>query len=771
MGKRERAVRAAAVLGAMAAAVVAAAWLVPLPARLGRPVSTLVLDRDARWMRVQVTPDDGGMVRIPVRRAELPDRLVEAVLDFEDRRFYAHPGVDPLAMARAAWLNATTGRVVSGGSTITMQVARMLERRPRTLASKLIEIARAVQLEVRFSKDEILEHYFNLAPYGGNIEGVGTAAYYYYEKSVDRLSLDEAATLAALPNSPTALDPARGKAKLARRRNDVLARMATNGVVTLAEAEAAMALPIGAQRRPAPFVAPHLSEKLRAGSPAGARIHTTIDRELQLRAEKLLADHVDRLASHGITNGAVVLIENETRKVRAYVGSRAFFDVVNQGQVDGADALRSPGSTLKPFAYALGLDRGVIGVNTMLEDVPLAYRDWEPSNFDGKWRGMLPAKDALAQSLNIPAVRVAEALEPHGLVELLAKAKVRAVAAEPSRYGLATVLGGVDVTLLELTNLYATLAQGGLHRKYVLTEDAPAAEEPVRLFSEGAAYLVTEILTDVRRPELPDSWRDAVSLPRVAWKTGTSYGRRDAWSIGITQRWSIGVWVGNFDARGVPELVGVEAAAPLLFALAQTLPGVSTDPWIARPNDVQPREVCALSGARPGPGCAHTQTELSLAGRAPAAPCTLHVVLDVDDETGERLCSRCRAGRLSHRETHVAWPAAVAGYLKGAGMMGKPLPPHNARCVHGLTGDGPVIRSPMDGDEYVLRPGVPLEHQQIALIGSAPGGGKLYWFVDDVLHAETPAGAVAMLDPVAGAHRLVAVDAEGRRAGVSIRIR
>lgn len=755
---------------ALAMVVVAAAWVVPLPARLSPPVSTLVLDRDERWMRVHVTGDGGGMVRIPIARHELPDRLVEAVLDFEDRRFYLHPGVDPLAMARAVWLNMSNGRVVSGGSTITMQVARMLERRPRTLKAKMIEIARAVQLELRFSKDEILEHYFNLAPYGGNLEGVGAAAYYYYEKSVSRLSLDEVATLAALPNSPTALDPARGKSRLAARRNDVLERMAANGVVTREEAGSAMRLPIGAQRRPAPFVAPQLAEKVRRRHPERARIHTTIDRELQLRAEKLLADHVDRLSAHGITNAALVLIENDTRKVRAYVGSRSFFDVVNQGQVDGADALRSPGSTLKPFVYALGFDRGVVGVNTLLEDVPLHFKDWEPSNFDGKWRGMISAKDALAQSLNIPAVRVAQALEPRGLVDLLRTAKLRAVVAAPHRYGLATVLGGVDVGLLELTNLYSSLAEGGLHRPYRLLEDEPDAEA-IRLFSEGAAYLVTEILTDVRRPELPDSWRDAVALPRLAWKTGTSYGRRDAWSMGITRRWSIGVWVGNFDARGVPELVGVEAAAPLLFAFAHALPGVATDPWITRPDQVVTREVCALSGARPGPGCAHTTTELALGGHAPTTRCALHVVLDVDDETGERLCSRCRTSRPSHRETHVAWPAAAAGHLREVGLLGAPLPAHNARCAHGLGGDGPIIRSPLDGDEYVVRPGVPLEHQQIALVGAAPGGGRLYWFVDDVLHAETAPGAAAMLDPVPGARRLVAVDVEGRRTGVTIRIR
>jgi len=750
--------------------IVAAAYLVPLPKRMDRPMSAVVLAADGGWMRVRVTPDEGGMVRIPVTREEIPDRLVEAVLDFEDRRFFWHPGVDPLAMLRAAWLNATSGRVVSGGSTITMQVARMLERRPRTMGAKLIEMARAVQLEIRFSKEEIIELYFNLAPYGGNIEGVGSATYYYYAKSVSLLSLDEAATLAAIPNSPAALDPVRGKARLARRRDDVLMRMAGNGVVTKEDAERAMSLPIGAWRRATPFTAPHLSEKVMAASPGELRIKTTIDRELQARVEKLLGDHVQRLQAHGITNGAVVVIDNATRKVRAYAGSAAFFDLTHQGQVDGADAPRSPGSTLKPFVYAMALDRGLIGTNTLLEDVPVTYKDWVPSNFDGRWRGVISASDALSHSLNIPAVKLAERLEPHGLVELLGKADIRAVAASPHRYGLATVLGGVDVSLLELTNLYAALAEGGVHRKYKLLENEKDGEE-VHLFSPGAAYLVTDILTDVRRPELPDSWKDAVSIPRVAWKTGTSYGRRDAWSIGVTQRWSVGVWVGNFDSKGVPELVGVEAAAPLFFAIVQTLPGVSTDPWFARPEEIVTRQVCALSGAKPGPGCSHTKTELALADKAPRATCALHATLSIDDDTGHRLCARCRIGRHFHGETHVLWPAAVLGYLRESGHVVTPIPVHEPTCDHGLAGEAPVIRSPLDGDEYLVRPGVPMEHQKIALVASVTGGTRLYWFVDDALHGETAPGQPVMLDPLPGAHRVVAMDGEGRKSGVSIRVR
>lgn len=760
---------AAMVLGLL---LVGLAHLVPLPERAQRPSSPLMLDRDGGWLRVQVTPDDGGMVRIPVRRAEIPEPLVQALLNFEDRRYHWHLGVDPLAMARAAWSNLWAGRVVSGGSTITMQVARMLERRPRTMRAKVREMLRAVQLELRYSKDEILEMYFNLAPYGGNLEGVGTASYYYYEKDVSKLRLDEIATLVALPNSPTLLNPKRGKDRLRRRRNDVLARMAEDGLIERERAEAAAALPVHAERRPVPFLAPHLAQAMLKAHPEELRFHTSIDRELQLRLERLLAEHVRRLSAYGITNGAVVLIENQTRKVRAYVGSASFFDAVHDGQVDGAQALRSPGSTLKPFVYALGLDRGLIGVNTLLEDVPLNYKDWSPANFDGKWHGVVPAKDALARSLNVPAVRLAEKLEPNGLVHLLGEAGFRTVTASPNRYGLASVLGGVDVSLLELTNLYATLASGGAHRRPIFLEEDSSTEPARQLFSPGAAYLVADILTDVRRPELPDSWKDAVSMPRVAWKTGTSYGHRDAWSVGFTSRWTVGVWVGNFDGAGVPELIGVEAAAPLLFTIALGLPGVSSDPWFDRPGAVGTRTVCALSGELPEPSCPHRQTELALIERAPTQRCKLHQRIDVDDDSGHRLCSHCRQGRNYHPETHVVWPASVAAYLAEAGVAVERVPSHEPSCTHGMSGDAPEVRSPADGDQFVLRPGVPLEHQQIALIASTQGGSdELYWFVDEQLVATVKPGTPVMIAPVPGSHRLVAMDREGRRSQVSIGVR
>lgn len=747
--------------------VVVAATVLPLPPGIQRPASQVVEAADGTWLRIFTTADGGGMWRVPVSRDELPAHLVQAVLTFEDQRFYRHPGVDPLALIRAAGQAVRAGRIISGGSTLTMQIARMLERRPRTVRSKLIEMFHALQLELRYSKDELLTMYFDLAPYGGNIEGVGAAAWFYFGKQVAQLNLEEAASLAALPNAPTLLRPDRDPARLRRRRDDVLARMAAAGVVDTAAARRASQIEVTAERRAAPMLAPHFTQRVHRARPGVPRVRTTLDASLQHRVSRLLADHVDGIAAHGISNGAVVVLDNETAAVKAYVGSRGFFDAAIDGQVDGAAAPRSPGSTLKPFVYAAALDLGLIGRRSLIQDVPLNFRDWSPSNFDSRFRGLVAAEDALAQSLNVPAVQVARMLEPEGLVAMMRRLGVSTFG-DDRQYGLAAVLGGCEINLLELTGLYAALASGGRHLPPVLV---PGERAPQRLVSPAAAYLISDILTDVRRPELPEVWRHATSANQLAWKTGTSYGRRDAWSVGYTRRYTIGVWIGNFDGHGVPELVGVQVAAPLLFAIARVLPGADDEGWIDRPETVVERSVCSVSGAPAGPHCPHQVGELAIEGVAPRTRCKLHVQVDVHDDSGLRLCSRCRAGRDHHPEVHTVWPAAVVPWLSRAGVGVGALPPHDPSCASGLDGAAPVIHTPSDGDEFVLRSGVPSADQQIALQASTSGGtGAVFWFVDGALQTQAAPGDVVLLEPTPGPHHLVAVDTEGRSADIRITV-
>jgi penicillin-binding protein 1C len=750
-------------------AAVASLILLPLPGELIRPTSQTVFDRRGEILRMYPTEDNGGMLRLSVSSEELPQHLVDALLTFEDKRFFWHFGIDPIAVLRSTILNLRAGRIVSGASTLTMQVARMIERRPRTFKSKVLEMLWAVKLEMTYSKAEILELYFNMAPYGGNIEGVGAASHLYFGKDISKLSIDESAILVAIPNQPNQLRPDRSPKKLRVRRNDVLDRMHASGLLSDPEHIQARALPIHARRSSIPNQAPHFTRWVRSNR-KDHKLHTTLDLPLQRQAEKLLQDHLADFTRDHISNGSVVIIDNETRDVLAYIGSKNFFDATISGQVDGARGLRSPGSTLKPFVYAMALERGLIGVNSIIEDVPLRYPDWSPENFDGNFRGLVSAKQALILSLNIPPVRLAAQLEPDGLKPFLMRAGLTSFSEEGRDYGLSMVLGGCEVRLLELTNAYASLASLGEYRDLRVLKSQSVSKSR-RILSKEASYLVSDILTDLTRPELADIWRETTSIGQLAWKTGTSYGRRDAWSIGYNRRYTVGVWIGNFDGRGAAELVGSYAAAPLLFRVFNLLPGVNADEWMAKPKTLVTRRICALSGEPVSPHCDQHRSELAIATAKASKSCRLHVSYQVDDESGQRLCSRCRSGRHYHDETHVVYPTNVTPWLKKAGFAVFAPPVHNTQCDHGVSGDRPIIHKPLDGDHFVIRNGIDPQHQEIAILASTEGGtGDVYWFLNGKLVSKVGSGETAMLPPTTGVHELMAVDSEGRHSSVQINI-
>jgi penicillin-binding protein 1C len=645
----------------------------------------------------------------------------------------------------------------------------MLERRPRTISSKVLEMLWALKLEMTHSKSEILELYFNMAPYGGNIEGIGAASHLYFGKSVTKLSIDEAAILVAIPNQPNRLRPDRNAPALKKRRNDVLLRMNQSGALSDSLYRESKNLPIHAKRSSLPNKAPHFTQWLRATN-TQRRLDTSLSYSLQREAEKLLKDHLSGFAADQISTGAVVILDNKNRDILAYVGSKDFLDTRASGQVDGVRALRSPGSTLKPFVYAMAIERGHIGVNSLLEDVPLRYPDWSPENFDGEFRGLISAKEALTLSLNIPAVRLASELEPDGLLPFLQSAGLTSFASAGRKYGLSMVLGGCEVRLLELSNAYASLARLGEHRPFRALRSEPVGPSK-QILSKEAAFLVSNMLTDVTRPELSEIWRETTSMGQLAWKTGTSYGRRDAWSIGYNRRYTVGVWIGNFDGRGAAEIVGSYAAAPLLFRLFNLLPAVNSDEWLEKPPGLVQRRVCALSGHNAGPHCEHFVSEPSLASAAKQKTCSLHVSYMVDDETGQRLCSRCRKGRHYHPEVHVVYPTNVTPWLRKAGYAVLAPPVHNPDCEHGVSGDDPIIHKPIEGDHFVIRKGVDTKHQEIALLASTEGGtGEVYWFLNGELVTQVKSGETAMLEPKTGVHELMAVDSEGRQSKIQINI-
>jgi penicillin-binding protein 1C len=553
------------------------AWRVAAlgPAPMGKDIafSTRVVDRDGRLLRAYATNE--GRWRLPASVGDVDPRFFAMLFAYEDKRFRAHRGVDPLAFVRAAAQLITSGHIQSGGSTLTMQVARLLEPRSnRNLAAKLRQVVRAVEIERALSKDEILSLYLDLAPYGGNIEGVRAASLSYFGKEPRRLTLGEAALLVALPQSPEARRPDRSVAAARAARDRVLDRFAASGSVPVDEIVLAKAEPVPTGRRPMPMLAPHASDRAIADTRVtpGSEVRLTIDADLQKSLEELARARIRTLAA---TLGpdvsvAILAIDNATGEVRAHVGSPDYFDQRRAGQVDLTQALRSPGSTLKPFIYGLGFEDGFIHPETLVDDRPTRYGGYKPQNFDFTFQGTVTVRRALQMSLNLPALAVLDQVGASRLTARLTQAGATLVLPEGEAPGLAIGLGGVGIRLSDLVMLYGGIARLGTVLPLGERVSArPSADQRVangnRLMEPVAAWYVSNILIGTPPPEN--------GVPgRVAFKTGTSYGYRDAWSVGFDGRHTIGVWVGRPDGAPVPGLVGRVAAAPILFDAFARLP-------------------------------------------------------------------------------------------------------------------------------------------------------------------------------------------------------
>ena len=528
------------------------------PAPLGKDLdySPTVLDREGNLLRGYLTKE--GRWRLPATRDDVDPRFLDAVLAFEDKRFYDHRGVDPLAMMRAAYQLASAGSIVSGGSTISMQVARLLEpRRKRSLSTKIRQMVRALQLEAALDKDEILALYLSLAPYGGNLEGVRAASLAYFGKEPRRLTLGETALLVALPQAPELRRPDRYPERARAARDRVLDRIAGSGAFSPAEIARAKDEPVPTTRRPMPLNAPHAADEAKAVALSGQTrtVRLTIDGRLQRRLERLARERAATLGD--AMSAAIVVAKTDTGEILARVASPNYFDEARAGQVDLTRAVRSPGSALKPFIYGLGFEDGLIHPETLIEDRPIRYGDYAPENFDMSFQGTVTVRRALQLSLNVPAVAVLDAVGPRRLLSRLGAAGVSLTLPEHETAGLALGLGGIGVRLIDLTTLYAGLARHGtvVHLRERL-EEAPGA--PARLMEAPAAWYVGDVLRGAPPP--PNALGG-----RIAFKTGTSYGYRDAWALGFDGAYTAGVWVGRPDGAPVAGLMGRTAAAPILF--------------------------------------------------------------------------------------------------------------------------------------------------------------------------------------------------------------
>ena len=730
--------------------------VVPLPDyRLNAPQSYRFYDRQGELLALLISED--GYFRIRGADDTISSFFIKALLLQEDRNFYDHHGISLGAMTRALWQNLKHGRVVSGGSTITMQLARMLQRRHRSFGNKLLEVFRTWQLERKYTKTEILTHYLTIAPYGGNIEGLPAAAYFYFGKSAKHLSIAETALLVAIPKSPNRLRPDIHPDAARAARNRVLAKLYQGTLITQDQYQRALSEPVQVQRHVHPNQIPHLSWRLRKQSPRQYDFRTTIDLKTQHHLNQILGHYIEKINTHNISNGAIVVIDNETRAVRAVVGSTDYLNKARLGANDGSWAQRSPGSTFKPFLYGLALQQGLVGDQTVLFDVPTNFSGYMPENFSQAFVGPVNLHSALRDSLNVVVVQLYQRLGIQSLHTLLLEGGITTIQKPAQHYGLPLVLGGVEVRLLELTNLYASLANEGVHRPYqVLADTKSAPEQSKRLLSASASWIVTQILTDVQRPDFPASWQFAKNRPTVAWKTGTSYNNRDAWSLGYTRKYTVGVWLGNFDGSSSKELVGSHIAGPLLFDIFQHLEPRSSSPWFQMPAGVQTRKICTLSGLSPNRHCPHVKTEYYVQHTPSVAAkttelCPIHQIVHTDQ------------GGQTTAKVYEIWPPKVARHLYFKGVRVDQVPPYDLSKIKHEKYYGPRIVSPQPNSTYYRRLDrlSSDEHGIRLAVAVTNRVKKVYWFINDKLISERSPYADILVNPAPGIHYISVLDDAG----------
>ncbi|MEL1266196.1 penicillin-binding protein 1C [Pseudoxanthomonas putridarboris] len=750
----------------------------PPPLPKARDISTLVVARDGTPLRAFA--DREGVWRHPATPDSVSPLYLQALLTYEDRWFWKHPGINPWALLRAGGQWLQRGRIVSGGSTLTMQVARMLDRHSRTPWGKAKQMLRAVQLEARLSKREILTLYLERAPFGGTIEGVEAASWAYLGKPAAQLSHAEAALLAVLPQSPSRLRPDRHPEAAQAARDKVLSRMAELGVWSRAEVEDARIEPVVARSLQPPLHAALLAERLRRAQPRAARIESTVDAGLQRTLEERVQAYFATLPAR--TSAALLVVDNATMEARAYVGSVTFGDHARLGHVDMVQAWRSPGSTLKPFLYGLALDDGLIHSESLLVDAPQSFGGYRPGNFDAAFNGPVGAADALRLSLNVPAVDLLDRVGPARFSARLANNGLVLRYPPGAQPNLSLILGGTGARLEDLVGAYAALNRDGLSGRVRYTRDDPSTDR--RLLSPGAAWIIREVLEAHPRPGYGSGLLDTGSRPRVAWKTGTSYGFRDAWALGSTRRHTVGVWVGRPDGTPLPGQYGAVTALPLMFEVIDSLPRLRGDTERPpMPREVAETDICWPLGLPPEDDapqlCQRRRKAWTLGGAVPPTFAERDARLwsagrerfDVDERTGLRLSGEC-AGPHVARGTEIArWPALASPWLPAQTRAASRLPPLSPDCrpdgrdaveelrIEGLNDGATLARAP--GNTHGVR-------LQLRALGTE---SRVQWLLDGRWVAETRGAQSYQYDfDQSGEHQLTALADSGAWTRVRFKV-
>jgi penicillin-binding protein 1C len=739
-------------------------WVFPLPDKI--EYSTIITDSKGEVVHAYLTHDQKW--RMKTNLDEISSLLRKTIVEKEDKYFYKHPGVNALAVGRAFVKNIFRFKRTSGASTITMQVARALEPKNRTYLNKVVEMFRAFQLEFKYSKNEILQLYLNLVPYGGNIEGVKSASILYFKKNPDHLSLAEITALSIIPNRPSSLVMGKHNDRIVQERNRWLQQFAKDKVFTQKEITDALSEPLNATRGEVPKLIPHFAWKLK--QQGGDIIKTNIELNTQLKTEKLVADYSRILTLKNIRNAAVIIIDNKTHNVITYVGSANFTDTIDAGQVNGAKAIRQPGSTLKPLLYGLCIDEGLMTPKAIITDVAVNYNGYAPENYDKQFNGYVTMEYALEHSLNIPAVKGLQWLGITPFIDKLAACNFQQVKRDQRKLGLSMILGGCGATLEELTGMYSIFANNGrfVSPKF-LKEEFTAAGEGEKILTPAATFMINEILSKVNRPDFPLNWASTEHMPKIAWKTGTSYGRRDAWSIGYNKKYTVGIWAGNFSALGIPELSGANIATPLLFKIFNTIDYDSDEEWFTQPKDCDIRIVCSETGRPPGDRCQNTVTDYFIPLISTSQLCDNMQETAISADEKISYCKTCQPASGFKKKWYKTVSPEMQRYYEERHIVYEKMPAHNPACERVFKDGGPAITSPRNGSEYFISKKHPEPLQLSCNVGNDVH--KVYWYINNRFYKGAEAHNRQFFIPEEGPVKISCTDDKGRNRDIWIRVK
>ena len=735
-------------------------YIFSLPSPLfDTPYSTLVTDRNGELLGARIASD--GQWRFPPTDS-VPDKYKTCLMAFEDRYFRYHPGVNPVSLGRAMVQNIKTGRVVSGGSTLTMQTVRLMRKNRRTYFEKFIEIILATRLELSHSKKRIIALYASHAPMGGNVVGIDAAAWRYFGHDARSLSWAEAATLAVLPNSPSLMHFGKNRDGLLTKRNRLLQKLLAAGTISETDYTLATAEPLPETPHPLPQIAPHLVTRLYL-SQAGTHVQSTIDKGLQLQADDVLERWNTEFSQNNILNLAALIVDLEKNEILSYIGNVNFSNQQSGNQVDVIQAPRSTGSILKPFLYCAMLQEGVLLPTELLPDIPINVGGFSPKNFSLQYDGAVHADEALARSLNVPSVVSLRRYGVPKFYDFLKKTGLTTLNRPAEYYGLSLILGGAEGTLWDVAQAYADMAHAvadSPNNEFQLMRDRDAINR-VSTFSAGAAWLTLEALTNVNRPEEID-WQFIPSMRKVAWKTGTSFGFRDAWAVGVTPKYLVAVWTGNASGEGRPGLTGARTSAQVMFDLFNLLPPTS---WFETPYaDLTEVVVCRESGCLPGLHCPPSSADTILAPikAVQGNVCNYHKLVHVSEDERYRVYEHCAAGRGIRSVPWFVLPPSWEWYYKQQHPAYRSLPLFSPECRDGASGElmqfiypypNSIIKITKQLDGSRGKAVFELSHRNPSI--------RVFWHLDNEYIGETSDVHQMELSPDAGEHVLTVVDEMG----------